>query len=141
MFGLPKPEGSQDQEGVPENEFATYESPLTRYPLLRTQSEFSSIDVEPASLGALSNIISANLSPVTKSVSLSTHSLQTDTHFPDLKLLKFAVVSKRLDPSKRICQYEIPGGGICRDEKCEDTHVSRLTIIGSSDTPAGAEPD
>jgi hypothetical protein len=30
-----------------------------------------------------------------------------------------------LDPSKQICQYELPGGGICRDEGCQDVHLSR----------------
>ena len=137
-MGLPKPEESQNREGVPENEFVTYESPLARYPLLRTRSEFSSIDIEPAFLGILSN---TNLSPDPGTNSLSTHSLQTDTHFPDLKLLKLAVVSKHLDPLKRICQFEIPGGGVCRDEKCEDFHISRLTITGNGNNLEGAEPD
>ncbi|KAG5652882.1 hypothetical protein H0H81_003245 [Sphagnurus paluster] len=31
-----------------------------------------------------------------------------------------------LDPLKRICQFEVPGGGVCRDEGCEDMHLSRL---------------
>jgi len=27
------------------------------------------------------------------------------------------------DVGRRICQYEIPGGGWCRDEECEDVHL------------------
>lgn len=55
----------------------------------------------------------------------STSSILASSSFPDLKPLKRAVSFKALDPSKRICQYELPGGGVCRDDGCEDVHLSR----------------
>ena len=42
---------------------------------------------------------------------------------PDLQPLKRAASAKALDPSKRICQYELPGGGVCHDAGCEDVHL------------------
>jgi len=56
---------------------------------------------------------------------------------PDLRPLKLATASRLLDPSKRICQYEVPGGGVCRDEGCEDVHLSRIAGQGGR---GGAEP-
>ncbi|GLB38373.1 hypothetical protein LshimejAT787_0502380 [Lyophyllum shimeji] len=56
---------------------------------------------------------------------------------PDLRPLKLATASRLLDPSKRICQYEVPGGGVCRDENCEDAHLSRIAGHGGR---GGAEP-
>jgi hypothetical protein len=50
---------------------------------------------------------------------------------PSLKALKLATAANLLDPTKRICQYEIPGGGMCRNDECEDVHLSR--IIGQRD--------
>jgi len=38
-----------------------------------------------------------------------------------------------IDPSKRLCQYEIPGGGECRDRECEDIHLSRTPGVEPSD--------
>lgn len=35
-------------------------------------------------------------------------------------------VRARLDPGKRVCQYEVPGPGECRDEGCVDIHLRRL---------------
>jgi len=35
---------------------------------------------------------------------------------------------KHLDPSKQLCQYEVPGGGVCRDEGCDGVHLSRLPM-------------
>lgn len=56
---------------------------------------------------------------------------------PNLKPFKLATTSRLLDPSKRICQYEVPGGGVCRDEGCEDVHLSR---IAGHDGKGGLEP-
>ncbi|KZP33404.1 hypothetical protein FIBSPDRAFT_943227 [Athelia psychrophila] len=50
----------------------------------------------------------------------------TSSTLPDLKSLKTAVSFKTLDPSKQICQYELPGGGVCRDAGCQDIHLSRV---------------
>ncbi|KAG1772426.1 hypothetical protein EDD22DRAFT_434033 [Suillus occidentalis] len=30
------------------------------------------------------------------------------------------------DTGLRVCQYEVPGGGVCRDKNCNDLHLSRL---------------
>ncbi|KIY46728.1 hypothetical protein FISHEDRAFT_75338 [Fistulina hepatica ATCC 64428] len=65
---------------------------------------------------------------------------QTST-IPDLRPLQLATASKLLDPSKRICQYEIPGGGICRDQSCEDLHlISRRLDNTVCIGPQGIEP-
>jgi hypothetical protein len=45
---------------------------------------------------------------------------------PDLKALRLATNIKLLDPSKTVCKYEVPGGGECRDESCDDVHLSRI---------------
>jgi len=57
--------------------------------------------------------------------SSSIHNLQV----PDLRALWLATNIKLLDPSKTVCQYEVPGGGECRDESCDDVHLGR--IVGS----------
>ncbi|SJL07562.1 uncharacterized protein ARMOST_10912 [Armillaria ostoyae] len=70
--------------------------------------------------------------------SSSASSVHSDMHIsrllpaPDLRPLKTVTATKLLDPSKRICQYEIPGGGICRDVGCDDVHPSRLSNQQSS---------
>lgn len=55
----------------------------------------------------------------------SSSSVTSPSFLPDLKPLKKAASFKALDPSKQICQYELPGGGVCRDEGCQDVHLSR----------------
>jgi hypothetical protein len=119
--------------------FSVYESPLASYPLLRIRSQVSSMDTSQPESNTISLPFSIHLLPATDPFLLSFdfNSLHMDTHLPDLKLLKLATATKRLDPLKRVCQYEIPGGGACRDEKCEDVHLRRLmgAIGGSSDNP------
>ncbi|KIL63266.1 hypothetical protein M378DRAFT_726391 [Amanita muscaria Koide BX008] len=107
------------------------QSSLALYPHLRTHYEVSSVESETQS-----NIISIDDRPSTDPVTLTNDSrgLETDIRFLDLKLLKLAAATKRLDPLKLICQYEIPGGGTCRDGTCEDIHLSRL--ISSDDQNA-----
>ncbi|EDR13289.1 uncharacterized protein LACBIDRAFT_308982 [Laccaria bicolor S238N-H82] len=75
----------------------------------------------------------------------SSSSYTTPTYFPlpTLKPLKLATASKVLDPTKQVCQYEVPGGGTCRDEECEDLHLSRLISMGGvepSGTSCGLAP-
>ncbi|KAI0373745.1 hypothetical protein BV20DRAFT_673423 [Pilatotrama ljubarskyi] len=51
----------------------------------------------------------------------------------DLEPLKQSAVMKFLSSgSGRICQYEVPGGGECRDQNCEDVHLSRLSTVEPS---------
>lgn len=57
---------------------------------------------------------------------------------PDLRPLREASLIKSIDPSKFLCQYEVPGGGVCRDANCEDVHLSRLDGGLSSVEPNGA---
>jgi hypothetical protein len=68
----------------------------------------------------------------------SSSSLPSSVVFvPDLKPLRKAACFKALDPSKQICQYELPGGGVCRDEGCQEVHLSRRLDGASVD---GIEP-
>jgi len=128
-LGLSKPSKT-------ESAFLNYQSPLALYPHLRTHYEVSSMES-----GTQSNIISIDDKPSTDPVILTNDSrtLETDSRFLDLKLLKLAAAMKRLDPLKRICQYEIPGGGTCRDGTCEDIHLSWL--INSDDQNAPNDDD
>ena len=91
-------------------------SPLHMYPSTRTSLSSSSVLAEPSS-----HFLSASSS----------------SFFPELNLkaLKLAAIGKVLPPSKRICQYEVPGGGTCRDEGCDDVHLSRLQ--GTTVEPSG----
>ena len=77
----------------------TYDSLFERYPLLRSHSRpvFSGV-------AATNETVSGGL-------------------LPSLKALKLATIAHRLDPSKRICQYEVPGGGVCRATDCDDAHI------------------
>ncbi|KAH7928425.1 hypothetical protein BV22DRAFT_206043 [Leucogyrophana mollusca] len=50
----------------------------------------------------------------------------------NLKPLKQASLQRALgqltagDTGRRVCQYEVPGGGVCRDRDCTDLHLSRI---------------
>lgn len=56
--------------------------------------------------------------------------------FPSLKLLKLSTFAHTLDPLKRVCQYEIPGGGVCRDSGCNELHLySRASGSLTSNSP------
>lgn len=53
-----------------------------------------------------------------------------------LSALKAAAINRWLsEPSQRVCQYEVPGGGVCRDPNCEDIHPSRAGAVEPSGTP------
>jgi hypothetical protein len=95
----------------------SYISPLRFYPLLVSESDGTSLAGSASSLETAS-FIGSSLSVET----LPSSRLLT----PDLKQLRLATISKSLDPLKRVCKYEVPGGGVCRDEGCEDVHLSRL---------------
>jgi hypothetical protein len=77
----------------------TYDSLFERYPLLRSHSR-----------------------PVFSGMAATIESVSGEL-LPSLKALKLATIAHRLDPSKRICQYEVPGGGVCRAMDCEDAHI------------------
>lgn len=54
----------------------------------------------------------------------------------DLKPLKLVATYKWLEAntSRCLCQYEIPGGGECRDNDCQAIHLSKLSAIEPSGT-------
>ncbi|KAK0464440.1 uncharacterized protein EV420DRAFT_1043216 [Desarmillaria tabescens] len=149
--------GLLEQHQDEADQFTAYASLFSSYPLLRswstandsaarTSEQTPSLKTWP-SARALSSNTSTSLSSITSFSSFSTmprsrsssaSSIHSDMHIhrllpaPDLRLLKTATATKLLDPSKRICQYEIPGGGVCRDAGCEDIHPSRLNNQQSS---------
>jgi len=120
------------------NDFSTYRSPFESFPLLR---DYPGPVLLSDPVSSLSSSSASYMYPPTRS-SLSSipyfvyaehstlpHSSPTSSPavlLPNLKPLKLASLVKLLDPFKRLCQYEVPGGGTCRDDGCEDVHLSRL---------------
>jgi hypothetical protein len=51
---------------------------------------------------------------------------------PNLKGLRMQTAARRMAnyglEKARICQYEVPGGGECRDKACEDVHWNLLEV-------------
>jgi len=130
---LQRPEENQENH----DSRPVYNSLFDEYPLLRSRPRsilFDTISVPLSDAHSISP--QANNTSSTTSISLSSvfsnssqpsssvHTIPSSTSVVDLKPLKLARVSQSLDASKRICQYEIPGGGVCRDDKCEDLHLS-----------------
>lgn len=108
---------SPDQDG-----FAPYHSLLDSYPLLcaNSPSWFTDASVDLAGLFIASEGSRTSDPSVLSPVNLS--------------LLKAAAVNKFLsDPSRCVCQYEVPGGGECRDSECEDIHPSQAGAAEPSD--------
>ena len=116
--------------------FPTYKSPFNSFPLLRSRSH-RLLSADPSALDQLqastSSIFSSPLSSLGSSSSLNSFSSYASTSYivPDLTPLKKSSSFKALDPSKQICQYELPGGGVCRDAGCEDIHLSRVVDVDS----------
>ncbi|KIM40855.1 hypothetical protein M413DRAFT_154722 [Hebeloma cylindrosporum] len=120
-----------------DNDFSTYLSPFEMFPLLRDYPG-SMLLSDPVS--SLSSVSASYMYPSTRSSLSSIPSFVYAEHsapphssppssptvfLPDLKPLKLASLVKSLDPFKRLCHYEVPGGGTCRDDGCEDVHLSR----------------
>ncbi|EPS94746.1 hypothetical protein FOMPIDRAFT_1026096 [Fomitopsis schrenkii] len=101
--------------------FSAYSSPLACFPLLRTRSYLDGFGEGSSGAqadGGVDDTSSISSSPRNTAI--------------DLRDLKTAHAKNLLtDPSRPICQYEVPGGGECRDTECECIHLSR---------PATAEP-
>ena len=136
-----------------QHNFTTYNSPFKFYPLLgprsrpgrnssSLQTSSSSYSLEsPNSLTSLRASTFSSFECLSSPTSLpspfpSALSSAYST-FPNLKPLRLATVSKLLDPLRPICQYEVPGGGICRDAGCADVHLNLLT---GCDGSGGVEP-
>jgi len=51
---------------------------------------------------------------------------------PNLQNLKMQTAARRMtdksSENARICQFEVPGGGECRDTTCGDLHLSQLQV-------------
>lgn len=96
-------------------EFAAYSSPLDWFPMLRLRRQ-----QQPLSNGGPSSM------PTHEHTTSTPSSASTSTPI-DLRTLRLAHMKFWLaDPLKQICQYEIPGGGECRDHECDSLHLSRL---------------
>lgn len=87
--------------------FTPYFSPFTDHPNLRSC-------VEPSHPSPSSSISSSSAS------------------FPSELDLKPLLMSgfKTADPKRKICHFEIPGGGSCRDDLCEDLHLRDVEPSG-----------
>lgn len=118
------------------NDFSAYRSPFDSFPLLRDcpgpmllSDPVSSLSSSSASYMYPSTRSSLSSTPLVYAEHSTPHTLSPSSPavlLPDLKPLKLATQIKLLDPFKRLCQYEVPGGGTCRDDGCEDVHLSRL---------------
>ncbi|TFK86030.1 hypothetical protein K466DRAFT_167773 [Polyporus arcularius HHB13444] len=104
------------QEPEQASAFETYRSLLDRHPLLRVRSR-----PESSSLAPPSSVVNGSSST-------------TQVADIDLRPLKQAAIMTYLsDNTRQICQYELPGGGECRDKNCENVHLSRLSAVEPSD--------
>ncbi|KAJ7069770.1 hypothetical protein C8F01DRAFT_1113918 [Mycena amicta] len=118
--------GASPPEERKYNHYVTYDSLLSSYPHLLASASCSTSS--NSSLSS-SSIPSASLS-ISSLPSASTSS--TAVPLPSLKPLKLATC-RTLDPTKRICQYEVPGGGVCRDAGCQDVHLGQAGIVEPTD--------
>lgn len=122
-----------ERAALPESSerWTVYRSPLQSYPFSRWHLHLTG---PSDSVGGSASGGSDGLSVLTPSGSFSSNSPSgsTPTNPKDgtmtrnlLRSLKMATLFRNLDPDRRICQFEIPGGGVCRDDKCEDLHVEK----------------
>ena len=89
---------SNGSQVMTDSSFATYDSVLSHYPLLSGRS-----------LGQ-----------------------QEMADMPNLQNLRMQAAARRMTDNSsenaRICQFEVPGGGECRDTTCGDIHLSQLQV-------------
>lgn len=111
--------------------WTAYQSPIQPYPFSRWRLH----PTGPTDLvnGSMASNPDA-LSILTPSGSFSSNSASGSTPVDPkdapmagnlLRTLKKITLFRNLDPDRRICQFEIPGGGVCRDDECEDLHIER----------------
>jgi hypothetical protein len=136
------PTAFNDSNSQPDDgNYEVYNSIFESFPLLRDHSRPISSDF-PSHLSSHSSL---HMYPSTRT-SLSSSVLAEPSYFlsassssflPELNLkaLKLAAIGRALHPFQRICRYEVPGGGTCRDEGCDDVHLSRLE--GAAVEPSG----
>ena len=145
MFAIPKQDANElvsetatafndNNSQQDDGKFRAYNSVFELYPLLRGHSRTMSSD--PDFHSHLSSHSSLHMYPSTRPSLSSSPSMLAEpssyffsaSSLPELNLeaLKSAAIGKVLHPFKQICRYEVPGGGTCRDEGCDDVHLSRL---------------
>ena len=117
-----------------DGKYRVYHSIFELYPLLR--GHLRSLSSDPDFPSHLSSHSSLHMYPSTRTSLSSSSSVLAEpssyflssSSLPELNLeaLKLAAIGKVLHPFKRICRFEVPGGGTCRDEGCDDVHLSRL---------------
>lgn len=111
--------------------WTTYRSPLQSYPFSRWHLRLTSpSDFVNGSMSGGSNghsILTPSGSFSSNSASGSTLADPKDATMTGnlLRSLKMVTLLKNIDPDRRICQFEIPGGGVCRNDECEDLHIER----------------
>ena len=47
----------------------------------------------------------------------------------DLAALRYSLMAN-VDPQRKLCQFEIPGGGVCKDSTFRDMHLRELEPSG-----------
>jgi len=127
--------------------FPLYDSPLSRYPLLRPRSgpdsnsgntSFANLQSETTTASQASARTLSPLSvPFPSPISCTTDAVSSHSSspipLPDLKQLKEAVLHRSLaqltrrSTDLRVCPYEVPGGGVCRDKDCEELHLGQIS--------------
>ena len=123
--------GEQTVPSEASERWTRYRSPLQSYPFSRWHlqltdpSDFSNGSTASSSDG--SSILTPSGSFSSNSASGSASIDSKDATMPGdlLRSLKMTTLFKNVDPDRRICQFEIPGGGVCRDDKCEDLHIEQ----------------
>lgn len=92
-----------------------YRSPLSAFPLLRPHT---------------SQVISSHLQQAIASEPTQGSAFYVANTLINFRPLRLATAAKWLsDPGARICQFEVPGGGECRDIHCSDIHLSKLSRV------------
>lgn len=146
MFdGLSSSEVPKKELQDSQTSFPCYDSPFSTYPLLLSQLRGTPVDADscqdPRRTSRSSSRASASYAPNLSSPSSRasviycapslSHS-RSSVFVLDLKPLKLAAMQRAFgqvsssDSGLRVCQYEVPGGGVCRDKDCNDLHLSRL---------------
>lgn len=146
-----RPQLPQSQNEAPpqvsRSGFPSYDSPLARYPLLRprfgpntsagnaslvaSQSEITTIAPQASARRSSPASVHFPCLDSCATGAVSSHPC-SPIPLPDLKGLKHAVLHRSLaqltrrSPDLRVCPYEVPGGGVCRDRDCGELHLGRI---------------
>lgn len=107
--------------------WTVYRSPLQSYPFSRWHLHLTGPDACMGGNSSGPSILTPSGSFSSNSAGGSTSADHKDASVARnlLRSLKMVTLFKNLDPDRRICQFEIPGGGVCRDDECDDLHIER----------------